>query len=80
MITTGMDGYKGQTGDSIINFTETAVDKSAFVKCVDPGSNQLNAEFYAAAMMGIVKQRMTSKLMDDVDKTHGVLQTTPTLI
>ena len=39
MLTTGKDGHKGQTDDSVINFTETAVGKSALVKCVYPGPN-----------------------------------------
>ena len=71
MITTAMDGYKCQTGDSVINFMNRPVHKSSFEKCVAPGPNRLSAEFYAAEMMEIMKQKMSSRGMDDVEDAHA---------
>ena len=70
LITTGMDGYKGQTGESVVNFTETAIGKSAFAKCVDPAGSRQNAKFYADEMKQIMQDRATSRGME-VEKSHA---------
>ena len=45
--TVGFDGFKSESGDHVVNVTETARDKTAFKKCVDPGEKHEDAEFYA---------------------------------
>ena len=45
--TIGFDGFKGEDGGHVVNVTETARDKTAFKKCVDPGEKREDAEFYA---------------------------------
>ena len=66
-----MDGYKGQTCDSVVNFTETALGKSAFVKCIDPGTNQQNAAFYAREMTQIMEDRATSRRIASVEESQA---------
>ena len=70
MLTAGVDGYKGQTGDSVVNFTETAIGLSAFTKCVDPGSNRQNAQFYAREMKEIMIDRAHSRNVA-VEESHA---------
>lgn len=41
--TIGFDSFMNELGESVINMTETANGKCAFIECVDPGKDRENS-------------------------------------
>ena len=57
LVTLGFDGFKTEAGTHVVLVTETAIGKTAFKACVDPGDKYEDATFYHDL---IVEQLVTS--------------------
>lgn len=64
----GFDKFTTEIGDSAVNITETANGRSAFVKCVDPGTRRADAEFYESIIQNqlLETSKATQSSVEDI--------------
>jgi hypothetical protein len=58
--TLGWDGFKGEDGGNVVNVTESALGKTAFKKCADPGDQKEDSAFYGDLLIGQLKEGAAS--------------------
>jgi hypothetical protein len=68
--TLGFDGFKTEAGTHVVNCTESALDKTAFTSCVDPGERHEDHKFYAEVIIAEL-EKGASAANKSVEETYA---------
>ena len=71
--TLGWDGFKGEDGDNVVNVTESALGKTAFKACVDPGDKKEDSTFYGDLLIGQLEEGAAAARKPVEDTYVGVV-------
>ena len=67
LLTMGYDGHTNDVGNQVLILTETAGDKTAFVKCVNSNENTESGAWIAKTIMEEIEKMTTETLPQNVE-------------